>query len=311
MSQTMNNRFQNSDLKIAVENALRDFQGALVNQPLPSALSTGYADLDQKLDGLRPGLHVLAGRSQMGKTTLMLNIADHICFEQKVPSLIFSMEFRVAEIMRRMLFSKCRIDPFYRDRNPNPISKADLLRLVETAKNIKASRLFIEENISFGIDDLIKTAKQHREENHIGFIAIDSLQLLRSPCRGSRSSPKAEILDVVSKLKQVALELNLPILLVVNLPRKPSSRGKELVRGLPLAHHIKYHDTIDGYFDTITTLYQPKYYTEDEIQFLAMRSLVKLTICKSPRISFHQTDLNFDKRFMRFFELDEPEKYYD
>ena len=306
----MNNRFQNSDLKIAVESTIRDFQGALLNQPLPSALSTGYADLDQKLDGLRPGLHVLAGRSQMGKTTLMLNMADHICFKQKVPSLIFSMELRVAEIMRRMLFSKSHLDPFYRDRNPNPISKADLLGLAEAAKKITASRLFIEENISFGIDDLVKTAKQHQEENHIGFIAIDSLQLLRSPCRGSKSGPKAEILHVVSQLKHVALELNLPILLVVNLPRKPSSRGKELVRGLPLAHHIKYHDAIDGYFDTITTLYQPKYYTEDESQFLAMQSLAKLTICKSPRISFHQTDLHFDKKIMRFIEVDESERYF-
>jgi replicative DNA helicase len=210
-----------------------------------------------------------------------------------------------------MLFSKSFLDTFYRDRNPNPVSKADLLRLTETAKKIAASRLFIEENMSFGIDDLINTARQHKEENHIGFVAIDHLQLLRSDLLGSKSSPKAETLDVVSKLKRLALELNLPILLIVNIPRKPSSRRKELVRGLPQAHHIKYHDTIDGYFDTITTLYQPKYYTEDEGEFRAMQSLAKLTICKSPRISFHQTDFHFDKKIMRFFEVDESESYSD
>lgn len=311
MSQPMNERFQNSDLKIAVESVMRDYQGALANQPLPSALSTGYADLDQKLDGLRPGLHVLAGRSQMGKTTLMLNIADHVCFEQKVPSLIFSMELRVAEIMRRMLFSKSCLDPFYRDRDPNPVSKADLLRLTETAKKIAASRLFIEENNSFSVDDLINTARQHKEKNHIGFVAVDNLQLLRSDPLGPKFSPKAETLDVVSKLKRLALELSIPILLIVNIPRKPTSRRKELVRGLPQAHHIKHHDAIDGYFDTITTLYQPKYYTEDEGQFIAMQSLAKLTICKSPRTSFHQTDFYFNKRIMRFFEVDESESYFD
>jgi replicative DNA helicase len=311
MSQSKNEIFQHSDLKIAIESVMRDYQGALANQPQPSALSTGFADLDQKLDGLRPGLHVLAGRSQMGKTTLMLNMADHICLYQKVPSLIFSMELRTPEITRRMLFSNSFLDPFFSHRQQPTPTKGELIRLSETAKKIAASRLFIEENISFGVDDLINTARQHKEENHIGFVAVDNLQLLRSVLLGPNSSPKAETLDVVSKLKRLALELSIPILLIVNIPRKSSSRRKELMRGLPQAHHIKYHDTIDGYFDTITTLYQPKYYTEDEGQFRAMQSLAKLTICKSPRISFHQTDLHFDKRIMRFFEVDESENYSD
>jgi replicative DNA helicase len=310
MSQPKNERFQNSDLKIAVESVMRDYQAAMIDVPLPSPLSTGFADLDQKLDGLRPGLHVLAGRSQMGKTTLMLNMVDHVCFEQKVPSLIFSMELKVTEIVRRMLFSRSHLDPFYRDRKAHPVSKSDLSRLAEEVKKIASSRLFIEENMSFGIDDLVNTAKHHQRENHIGFIAIDSLQLLRSPSCGCQSSPKAEILDVVSKLKHLALELNLPILLIVNVPRKSSPWRKEHVKGMPLAHHIKYHDTIDGYFDTITTIYQPKYYTEDEGQFRAMQSLAKIIICKSPRISFHQTDFHFDKKIMRFFEVDESERYF-
>jgi replicative DNA helicase len=306
MIQNTNERFQNSDLRSAIDSVICDYQDALSNNATPSSLSTGFSGFDQKINGLYPGLHLLAGRSQMGKTTLMLNMADHICFEQKVPSLIFSMELRVAEIMRRMLFSKSSLDPFYRDRNPHPICKAHLRILRDAANQIAASRLFIEENITFGVDDLLDTAKQHKHENHIGFIAIDSLQLLRSPASGSQTSTKAEILAVVSKLKHFALESNLPILLIVNIPRK-SSRRKDLVKGLPLAHHIKHRDTIDGYLDTITTLYQPKYYTEDEGQFLAMQSLAKLTICKSPRTSFHQIDLHFDKKIMRFFEVDESE----
>jgi replicative DNA helicase len=147
-------------------------------------------------------------------------------------------------------------------------------------------------------------------EAHVLFLSLSSLllhnlQLLRSDPLRPKFSPKAETLDVVSKLKRLALELSIPILIIVNIPRKPSSRRKELVRGLPQAHHIKHHDAIDGYFDTITTLYQPKYYTEDEGQFIAMQTLAKLTICKSPRISFHQTDFHFVKSIMRFFEVDE------
>jgi replicative DNA helicase len=303
MHQTTNEKFQSSDLKRAVENVVHDYQCVLTKKPMITGLSTGFSQLDDQLDGLRTGLHLLAGRTQMGKTTMMLHIADNICFEQNVPSLIFTMEWRVEEIVRRMLLSKSLLDPFYRDRCPNDISEINLRTLSDRANQISSSQLFIEENVSFGIADLVSTARYHKNVNDIGFIAIDHLQLLRSNPHLAPSSPRTEVIDVISKLKSLAREMNIPILLITKITRKSSSK-KDLVKGLPLAAHINYHDTIDGYLDTITTIYQPKYYCEDLEQFKSSQFLARLTICKSPRTSFDQLDLHFDKKMMRFFEFD-------
>ncbi len=169
------------------------------------------------------------------------------------------------------------------------------------ADKVVESHLFIEENITFCVDDLVSTARQQKEKNQIGFIAIDHLQILRASI--TNTTREMEIIDIVSKLKRLALELNVPILLLTGLIREPS-RGKDYIDGLPLAHHIKYHDSINGYLDSIATLYQLKYYAENEEQRASLESKSKLTICKSLQGEIGQIDLCFNKKLMRFFQVE-------
>lgn len=309
MNSSSNEELKEYDLRRAVDDVLWDYQKAISKHDHSSYSSTGFTKLDKHLNGLTPGLHLLGARPDMGKTTLMSNIIDHVCVDRKVPSLIFSMKLRAPELLRRIIFSKAYQDPFYHARKPTKILKQHLEKLREAANNVTVSNFSIEENTSFCIDDLIATAKRYNEQSVLCFIAIDRLQLLRSNAYGTPSNPKDEIIDVVSKLKRLALELNLPILLVTNIPRE-SSRDRDVVKGLPLPRHIKYHDLVDSYIDTITTLYQLNYSDEGteelEARFV-QQSKARLTICKSPRSYFSQVDLEFDKSCMRFFEIDESE----
>ena len=297
MIQTSNRASSSLGLQEIVGEVMEEFRKIISDeQPQALVMSTGFERLDDYLDGLKPGLHMLAGRAQMGKTTLMLTITDHICFEQKVPSLIFSMEQSAPDLLRRIIFPKACLDPFYHERKPVLVSKKELIRLKETADKIAASRLFIEENGSFWIDDLVNTAKRHKQENHIGFIAIDHLQLLRS---NTTITPRvAEFVDIVSKLKRLSLELNVPILLVSGLMRKPP-QSKKIFFGLPLAHHIKFYQSINGYMNSVMTLYRPRYYAESEEEREAVYRQAKLTICKSRNIEFAQISLDFDEINMR------------
>ncbi len=97
------------DLRRAVEEVMENYTISLFGQTEASFLSTGYHQLDEMLNGMSPGLHVLGSRSWMGKTTLMLNITDHICIDQKIPSLIFSMELKA----KRIIFSRAYMNPFF------------------------------------------------------------------------------------------------------------------------------------------------------------------------------------------------------
>lgn len=306
MIQTSNAASSCFNLREMVGEVIDDFRKVISNeQNQPTTLSTGFESLDMYLDGLRPGLHILGGRAKMGKTALMLNITDHICFEQKVPSLIFSMELRAPDLLRRIIFSRARIDPFYHERKPTQFTKGELLRLKETADRIAESRLFIEENISFWINDLVNTARRIKEQNHIGFIAIDHLQMLRSD--NNYTANDAEIVDVVSKLKRLSLALNIPILLVTGLMPEPSQSKKHFF-GLPLAHHIKHYQSIYGYMDSITTMYLPRYYAENMDQRAALATQAKLTVCKAPKAEADvQINLQSNDQFMSFFEDEESE----
>jgi replicative DNA helicase len=309
MNSSSNEEFEEYDIRRAVQDVLEDYQRVISKEETSPFTSTGFTKLDAHLDILTPGLHLLGARPDMGKTTLMCNIIDRICVDLKIPSLIFSMKLRAPELLRRIIFSKAYQDPFYHARKPTKILKQHLEKIREAANNVTVTNFSIEENTSFCIDDLIATAKRYEKQSLLHFIAIDRLQLLRSNAYGTPSNPKDEIIDVVSKLKRLALELNIPILLVTNIPRE-SSRDRDVVKGLPLPRHIKYHDAIDGYIDTITTLYQLNYSDEAteglEARFV-QQSKARLTICKSPRSYFGQVDLEFDKSCMRFFEIDESE----
>jgi replicative DNA helicase len=298
-----------SQMRDTLSQVLNHYVQYLTQKPIDRGLSTGLKNLDAILGGLMPGLHLIGGRPMMGKTTLMLHMTEHISMDLKVPSLIFSGELRSFELVRRILFSRAMMNPFY-DRNLKkyiPI-KIQLERLKRISNEMKISGLYIEDDFEFFIENLVSISRRYKEEKQIGLIAIDCLQMLRSKTIGPKTSQKLKFVEMVAELKSLALELNVPILLLTNLTQGLESRDV-LARGRPVPSDIRYDETLNGYADTVSLLYRPQYYADNPEERKALLNRLDLFVHKNLFGDTGEVRLHFDTTVMRITDEEEYDDY--
>ena len=188
---------------------------------------TGFHTMDNCTLGLKAGeVFVLGARPSVGKTALMTNIINNVCIDQSVPSLVFSCEMTQEQIISRMIYSKAKI-PFHKLTDRTGIryvpTKSELIRMREAVTVIQNAPIYIEDKGGITIDDLRTTARRHKRQFGIRFIAIDYLQLIRCFTKMAQTSKNAEVTEVSAALKALAKELDVSILLLSQLKR--SSAG--------------------------------------------------------------------------------------
>lgn len=244
-----------------VEQVMNSFLKRLDSEEMKRGPLTGLSQIDHLLGGLSPGLHVIAGRCHMRKATLMLNIVEHLSTDQRLPCLIFSGELSAHQIVTRMIYSRARLAPastFGRNYSPDT---PETMQLKKAAAEIANSCLFIEDHFDYFIDALRSIAVRYKQEQNIGFIAIDHLHLLRSKSPRALRSHKLELTEIVADLKSLAHELKVPILLLAELKAKVRG-GRHFPFGYPHLSDLRHHKVIKKYADTLALLYRPSYYVK-------------------------------------------------
>lgn len=293
------------NIRKVVDQVLDQYQKTISGLNGAPGLSTGIRQLDRMLGGLRPGLHMLASRPAMGKTSLMLQIVEHLSVEQKVPCLIFSGALTSYQIVRRMAFSRARQSAIELPDAATVPDASEQLQLKKAASEIAESPLYIEDSFAFSIESLRSIAMRYKRDADFGFIAIDHLHLLRSTSMTDEPSRGQEVVEIVAQLKTLAREINIPILLLSDLSRKPENRrGKQL--GVPLMTDLEYYDIVERFADTIALLYRAQYYAESEEERDALLGKAELILCKNPDGNTGNVELRFDSDLLRFEEI-EPE----
>lgn len=203
---------------------------ALVTSDDPKSLfglSTGFARMDSLTLGLKKQeVFVIGARPSVGKTSVLLNIINRACIEDGVPTLFFSCEMSKEQIISRQLYSIAKL-PFHKltDRNgPRYVpSKQELIRMKEATEKLKAAPYYVEDKGGITIEDLRATARRHKRQYGIGLICIDYLQLVRCYTKMAQTSKNAEVTEVSSQIKALAKELDLPVVVLSQLNRGPSS----------------------------------------------------------------------------------------
>jgi len=294
----------------SVDEVINHFQKVLSKQEDACGHSTGLHELDQMIGGLRPGkMFVIAARPSMGITSLMLNIAEHICIDQKVPTLIFSADLTAFEVVQRMIFSRARaaMGRVYRpDYQP---TKDDLRGIQRAAIEISNSNLFVDDTTGLSIDALRATACRFKREDHIGFIAIDRLHLIRSDSPQAKQSHEREVAEVSSGIKSLAKELGVPILVLAQLNRKPESRNGYLF-GIPRMSDLRDSGAIENDADMVGLLYRPSYYAETAEDKEADAGKANLILAKNRNGETGWVPLLFIAELMRFKDHENPMDYW-
>jgi len=192
-----------------------------------TGVATGFYDLDRKTSGLQPGdLIVLAARPSMGKTSLAVNMAEHVAIREGLPVLIFSMEMGASQLTLRMAGSQARID-----QTPGL-----------TAGELRA-----------------RARRKARVCGPLGLIVVDYLQLM-SGGNASSDENRATVLGEISRsLKSLAKELNCPVIALSQLNRAVESRNDKR----PLMSDLRDSGAIEQDADVILFIYRDDYYNPE------------------------------------------------
>lgn len=253
---------------------------------------TGFMDFDVMTSGLQPGnFIIIAARPSMGKTTLVLNVAQNIALEQARPVAIFSLEMPAQDIVMRMLSAEAQID-FGRLRTGN-FSEDYWRPLTEGASRLAEAPILINDNRGLTVQALRAESRRLKgEHENLSLIIVDYLQLLRGT--GRYNSREQEISEISRALKVLAWELNVPIIACSQLSREVERRPDKQ----PQLSDLRESGAIEQDADLVAFLYREDYYQEDEQ--VDDRVEAHLLIKKQRNGPTGTVSLYFTKKQMRF-----------
>lgn len=200
------------------------FQERGPNDPALTGIPTHYMDLDKILNGLVPSnLYILAARPAMGKTALALNISEQVCFRNHIPTGIFSLEMSGAQLLHRLICSQSEVES--EKIQTGSLNGSEYQRIVAAANAMQKHAMVIDDQPGLKITDLRARARRMKETHNIGFLMIDYLQLLSgSGTLRSNENRQNEISEISRLLKNLARELNIPVLCLAQLSRRVEER---------------------------------------------------------------------------------------
>jgi replicative DNA helicase len=196
-------------------NIIEDFhqrKGAL------TGLGTGFVDLDKLTSGLHQGeMIVIAARPSMGKTSLAMNIAEHVAVDLRMPVGVFSLEMTAESLVLRMLCSRARVN--LRDIREGFLAERDFPRLTASAGKLANAPLFIDDTPALSILQLRARGRRMMQQYGLKLFVIDYLQLLHSTSRRAENRQQ-EIADISNGIKALAKELQVPVIVLSQLNRE-------------------------------------------------------------------------------------------
>ncbi len=186
-------------------------------------IPTGFRDLDSKLAGLQKSdLVILAARPSMGKTSLALNIAEHISVEEKIPVAFFSLEMSKEQMVDRLISSQAGVDS-WKLRTGN-LSDEDFPKIGYAMGTLSEAPFFIDDSPALTVTEIRAKARRLQMEQPLGAIFVDYLQLIEGRSRSSDSNRVQEISEISRSLKALSRELDIPVVAMSQLSRAVEHR---------------------------------------------------------------------------------------
>lgn len=290
-------RPETKGIKDLVNTAINTIEELYARQGMLSGVSTGFGDLDRMTSGLHKGeMIVIAARPSMGKTSLAMNIAEHIAIDLHLPVGVFSLEMTAESLVLRMMCSRAEVN--LRDVREGFLAERDFPRLTQAAGEISSAPLFIDDTSGLSILQLRARARRLWQQHDIKLLVVDYLQLVHSESRRSKDNRQQEIAEISSGIKALAKELQIPIIILSQLNRefeKDKSRKPKL-------SDLRESGAIEQDADVVGLLYKPTG-TEDEESVPRDEPSgvpVSLLIAKQRNGPTGDVPLTFLKRFTRF-----------
>ncbi len=206
-------------LSIVLEEAVLELE----DRPGSSLIgvATGFREFDRISHGLNKGnLVIVAGRPGMGKTSLALNIAHHVAMNENTGVGIFSLEMSEQELALRLLCSEADIS--FSKLRSGLLSDQQWQRVHDAVRRTKTAPLYIDDSPNPSLLELTSKARRLKAEKGLGLVILDYLQLMQAG--GKYENRNLEIAAISRGLKQLAKELEIPVIALSQLSRNPERR---------------------------------------------------------------------------------------
>jgi len=254
-------------------------------------VQTGFTDLDNILSGMQPSnLLVLAARPGQGKTAMIINIAQNMAVEQKIPVGIFSLEMSQEELVDRLLVGQADVDAWR--LKTGRLTETDFTKLSQAMGELADAPIFIDDTPGITISEMRTKARRLQLEQGIKFLVVDYLQLADP---GRRYDNRVQEVSIVSQgLKNLARELKIPVLAVSQLSRAVEHRGERK----PQLADLRESGAIEQDADVVMFLYR----LDAEVTSNVIPT--KLAIAKHRNGPMGEIDLLFRGDRIKFYNVE-------
>ncbi|HBB59749.1 MAG: replicative DNA helicase [Lachnospiraceae bacterium] len=253
-------RSQNKTIREIVVDTLRHIQEVAKADSKITGIPSGFDDLDEMTAGFqKTDLILVAARPSMGKTALVLNIAQYACFKKDYHCLFFSLEMSKEQLVNRLLAMESRVDSSH--IRVGNLDDDEWRGIIESAGVIGQSNLAIDDT-AITVAEMRSRCRRHKLEHGLDMVIIDYLQLMSSS-RNSRSgeaSRQQEISDISRSLKALARELQCPVIALSQLSRAVEQRPNHT----PMLSDLRESGAIEQDADVVLFIYRDDYYNKED-----------------------------------------------
>jgi replicative DNA helicase len=260
---------------------------------LVTGVSSGFDDIDRMTSGFQKSdLIIVAARPSVGKTAFALNIAQNVGVRVKETVAIFSCEMSEMQLVNRMICAEGNIDAT-RFRT-GALNAEDWNRASNAVSVLGEANIYIDDTPAITVAEIRAKCRKMKKEKGLGLIIIDYLQLLAG--RGKSENRQQEVSEITRTLKQVARELDIPIIALSQLSRGVEQRQDKR----PMLSDLRDSGSIEQDADIVAFLYREDYYDANTEK----KNIIEIIIAKQRNGPVGTVELAFLKNYSKFVSLD-------
>lgn len=290
-----------------INQAVAQIQAAANRASGLSGLESGFHDLDKLTSGWQNSdLIIIAARPAMGKTAFVLSMAKNMAINYNIPVAVFSLEMSNLQLVNRLISNVCEIES--EKIKSGQLSQTEWDQTMARLRHLYGASLYIDDTPSLSIFELRTKARRLVREHDIKFIIIDYLQLMNAS--GMKFGSREQEVSMISRsLKQLAKELNIPIVALSQLNRSVENRGDSKEGKRPQLSDLRESGAIEQDADIVCFIHRPEYYLRSDTDAAGndIRGLAEFIVAKHRSGSVADVKLRFRARYARFENWDDAE----
>ncbi|WP_138753999.1 replicative DNA helicase [Paenibacillus sinopodophylli] len=259
-----------------------------------TGIPSGFTDLDRMTAGFqRSDLIIVAARPSVGKTAFALNVAQNVGVRARETVAIFSLEMSAAQLVQRMICAEANVDA--QRMRTGHLEGDDWEKLTMAIGSLSEAQIFIDDTPGINVAEIRAKCRRLKKEKGLGMIMIDYLQLISGRGKAGENRQQ-EVSEISRTLKQIARELEVPVIALSQLSRGVEQRQDKR----PMMSDLRESGSIEQDADIVSFLYRDDYYDKESEK----KDIIEIIIAKQRNGPVGTVELVFLKKYNKFVSID-------